>query len=167
MSDQSTSSKSNIDKSVLIHRPIADVWNFYSDFRNLPKFLGDVTNIEIQDATTSRWTIEVPFGIHIHWETKITASEPQKLIRYELAGSKPSSAVWEVYFASAKDPKDTTVREVLIAPMNRLESLAMSLIGKYPAQEVQANLQRLKEVLETGKVTTTAYAVEGKFGPKA
>ena len=39
--------------------------------------------------------------------------------------------------------------------------------GKYPMEEVTSNLHRLKELMETGKVTdgsyAYAYAVPGKF----
>ena len=37
------------------------------------------------------------------------------------------------------------------------------MIGKYPMEEVTSNLHRLKEIMETGKVTDTSYAVPGKF----
>jgi len=35
---------------------------------------------------------------------------------------------------------------------------ALALIGKFPAEEVSSNLHRLKEVLETGRVTETSYS---------
>jgi len=41
--------------------------------------------------------------------------------------------------------------------------VALALIGKFPAEEVRANLHRLKQVMETGNVTDTSYAVRGKF----
>jgi hypothetical protein len=39
----------------------------------------------------------------------------------------------------------------------------MSLIGKHPAEEVSSNLHRLKQLMETGTVSDTRYAVPGKF----
>jgi len=48
-------------------------------------------------------------------------------------------------------------------PLGRLGRAALALIGKFPAEEVTSNLQRLKEVMETGRVTDTSYAVSGKF----
>jgi len=47
--------------------------------------------------------------------------------------------------------------------LGSLGRAALALIGKFPAQESPANLHRLKELLETGKVTDTDYAVPGKF----
>jgi hypothetical protein len=49
------------------------------------------------------------------------------------------------------------------APLGRLGRAALALIGKFPAEEVASNLHRLKEMLETGRVTDTGYFVPGKF----
>jgi hypothetical protein len=43
---------------------------------------------------------------------------------------------------------------------------ALALIGKFPAEEVSANLHRLKEVMETGRVTDGSYSVAGKFAQR-
>jgi len=43
----------------------------------------------------------------------------------------------------------------------RLGRAALALIGKFPAEEQSSNLHRLKEVLETGRVTDTSYSVAG------
>ena len=52
------------------------------------------------------------------------------------------------------------------ASLGRLGRAALALIGKFPAEEVTANLHRLKEIIETGKVTDTSYAVAGKFSQR-
>jgi hypothetical protein len=57
------------------------------------------------------------------------------------------------------------VREVMSMPGGFIAEAALAAIGKPPAGEVRANLKRLKELLETGHVTTMDYAVRGKFAP--
>jgi uncharacterized membrane protein len=52
------------------------------------------------------------------------------------------------------------------APLGRLGRAALALIGKFPAEEVSANLRRFKELMETGKVTDTSYSVAGKFAQR-
>ena len=69
----------------------------------------------------------------------------------------------EIYFSSGPEPSETQVREVMKAPGGRLVMDALELIGKFPAQEVSANLHRFKQLMETGRVTDTTYAVSGKF----
>jgi uncharacterized membrane protein len=48
-------------------------------------------------------------------------------------------------------------------PLGSLGRVALALIGKFPAEEVRANLHRLKQVMETGNVIDKSYAVRGKF----
>jgi hypothetical protein len=70
---------------------------------------------------------------------------------------------WEISFSPGADPGTTVVREVMSMPGGLIARAALAAVGKPPAQEVRANLTRLKELLETGHVTTTDYAVAGKF----
>ena len=155
--------RNTIEASVQIQRPIGEVFDFYRDFRNLPSFLGDVMAVEPKGPTTYRWTIEGPFGIRAHWTIEVTEERENELIRYESFGLPGLRAIWEIDFAPGVDAGWTDVREELTAPLGRFGRAAFALIGKNPAEEVPANLHRLKQVMETGKVTDTSYAVEGKF----
>ena len=152
-----------IQASVTIQRTVGEVFGFYRDFRNLPSFLGDVMAIEPMSPTTSRWTIQGPLGIALNWTVKVTEERPNELIRYETVTSPGLRTQWEIYFAPGRDAGETEVREVMKAPLGRLGRAALALMGKFPAEEVTSNLRRLKEVLETGRVTDTSYSVPGKF----
>lgn len=149
-----------IEASVTIERPVEEVFGFYRDFRNLPRFLGDVMAVERIDPATSRWTVQGTFGFRVHWTTTVTEERPNELIRYETAGLRSS---WEINFTPGPQAGSTVVREVMRAPLGRLGRAALALVGKFPAEEVSANLHRLKQVMETGHVTDTSYAVAGKF----
>ena len=127
-----------------------------------PSFLGDVTAIELIDSTTSRWTIQGPLGIQTHWTIKVIEERANEVIRYETVTSGLRTC-WEVHFAPGSEPGETEVREVMKAPLGKLGRAALALIGKHPSAEVPANLHRLKEILETGRVYDTSYAVSGKF----
>ena len=164
--DPTSSGKNQIEATVTIQRPVSEVFAFYRDFRNLPSFLGDVMEIEPTGPATSRWTIKGPFGIRVHWTTEVTEERTNELIRYETATSSATKTHWEIYFSPGAEPGETQVREVMKAPGGRFAMDALALIGKFPAQEVSANLHRFKQLMETGRVTDTTYAVSGKF-PKS
>jgi uncharacterized membrane protein len=155
--------KNRIEATVMILCPVSEVFGFYRDFKNLPSFLGDVMAIEPTGPATSRWTIEGPFGIRAHWTIEVTEVRENELIRYETVTSPTTRTYWEIYFAPGPEAGETQVREVMKAPGGRLVRDALALIGKYPAQEVSANLHRFKQFMERGKVTDTTYAVPGKF----
>ena len=161
--DLTSSGNNQIEATVTIQRPVSEVFAFYRDFKNLPSFLGDVMEIEPIGPGTSRWTIEGPFGVRVHWTTEVTEERTNDLIRYETATSSATKTYWEIHFSPGADQGETQVREVMKAPGGRLVMDALALIGKFPAQEVSANLHRFKQMLETGRVTDTTYAVSGKF----
>ena len=159
--------QNRIEASVIIHRPVENVFGFYSDFRNLPNFLGDVMAIEQIGRATSRWTIQGPLGIQTHWTTRVTEERPNELIRYETVTSSRLKTYWEIYFAPGPAAGETEVHEVMKTPLGRIGRLALAVLGKFPAEEQSSNLHRLKQLMETGTVTDTSYSVPGKFAEHA
>jgi uncharacterized membrane protein len=152
-----------IEASVTIQCAVDEVFKFYRDFRNLPRFLGDVVAVEPISPATSRWTIQGPLGIRANWTIQVTEERTNELIRYETVTSPGLRTYWEMHFTPGSDAGETVVREVMKPPLGRLGRAALSLIGKFPAEEVPSNLRRFKEVMETGRVTDTSYSVAGKF----
>ncbi|MGQ5262326.1 SRPBCC family protein [Micromonospora sp. ZYX-F-536] len=148
---------------VTIERGIADVFNVYRDFHNLPRFLGDVMASEQIGPTTFRWTIRGPLGVRLRSTVRLTEERTNQLLRYETTAVPGMRTQWTVRFAPGPDPGRTEVHEVLKTPFGRLGRIALTLAGKPPAGEVAANLRRLKQLLETGEVTDTEHAVAGKF----
>jgi uncharacterized membrane protein len=156
------SPSNSIEDSIVIERPVQEVFAFYQDFRNLPEFLGDVVRVETIGERISRWTIKGPFGIELHWTVVVIEMRPNAFIAYQTE-SLATPARWTVSFSSGPAPGTTVVREVMSMPGGWAAEAALAAVGKPPAQEVRANLKRLKERLETGHVTTMDYAVAGKF----
>jgi uncharacterized membrane protein len=153
-----------ITATVTIARPVEEVFGFYRDFTNLPRFLGDVMHVEQQNAATSRWTIQGPLGLRLYWTVRITAERANEFIRYETVATPALKTSWEIHFTPGRHG-ETEVRETLTAPFGGFGRAVLALLGKPPAEEVSANLQRLKQLLETGHVTDRRYAVPGKFAP--
>src|SRR5262249_3386891 len=107
--------------------------------------------------------IQGPFRVRIQWTVKLTEERANALIRYETVGLPWLVTRWEIRFMPAEQGAETEVHEVMTTPFGTLGNIALALIGKSPAGEVSANLRRLKQILETGKVSDTSYAVPGKF----
>jgi uncharacterized membrane protein len=158
--------ENTIEASVTIRRPVEEVFTFYRDFNNLPSFLGDVMATEQIGPAAYRWTIQGPLGIRAGWTIKVSEERTNALIRYQTVAPLGLRTYWEIHFASGSEAGQTEVREVMKAPLGRLGRAAFALIGKFPAEEVSANLHRLKEIMETGRVTDTSYSVAGKFAQR-
>ena len=95
-----------IQGRVTIKRPVDKVFEFYRNFKNLSRFLGDVMAIDEIGPTTSRWIIQGPLGIQAQWTIRVTEERPNELIRYETESPAALKTYWEIYFV----PGPTAVR---------------------------------------------------------
>lgn len=86
---------------------------------------------------------------------------------FSALASAPSQCASEIGFAPGSRANETDVREVMKAPLGTLGRAALALIGKFPAEEASSNLHRLKQMMETGRVTDTSYSVAGKFAQRS
>jgi len=157
------STRFQIDGSVTIRRPVSQVYRFYRDFTNLPRFLGDVMAVQVTGPLTSHWTVQAPLGTFVNWNVQVTEEQPGKLLRYQTDTAAALRTCWELSFAEGANEAEANVRELMDLPLGRLGQAALALLGKPAAAEVAANLQRLKELMETGKVRTRTHSVKGKF----
>ena len=119
-----------IEASMTIHRPVEEVFRFYRDFQNLPRFLGDVMAIEQIGPATSRWTIQGPLGIRTHWTMQVTEERTNELIRYQTVTLPLLRTSWDIYFAPGSEAGETEVREVMKVSLGRLGRAALALLGK-------------------------------------
>lgn len=135
---------------VVIRRPIQDVYGFYRNFTNLPRFLGDVVAVEQVADTTYRWIVAGPVGTRVPMTVTITEQRVNQLIRYQTGGPRPLRGRWELAFTVDTGSGGTRAREQLVVPLGAIGRAVLALNGKFPHREVAANLTRLKQLLETG-----------------
>jgi uncharacterized membrane protein len=136
--------------NVLIRRPVHDVYGFYRNFANLPRFLGDVVAVAQLADNTYRWIVVGPLGTRVPLTVTITAQRVNRLIRYQTCGPAPLRGRWELTFTVDAETGGTRVREQLVVPLGPIGRAVLAMIGKFPDREVAANLTRLKQLLETG-----------------
>lgn len=139
-----------VNGEVVICRPVGEVYGFYRDFNNLPRFLGDVVAVEQVGDMTYRWVVSGPFGASIPLTILVTEERLDRLIRYKTHGPAALGARWQLEFEADDDMRVTRVREHLEIPLGVFGRTMLAVIGKRPEREVAANLSRLKQLLETG-----------------
>src|SRR5882757_5793176 len=71
-----------VGRSVTIDRSPEELYAFWRDFENLPRFMHSVHSVTIHDSLRSHWVIEAPAGTKVEWDSKITQDEPARLIAW-------------------------------------------------------------------------------------
>jgi uncharacterized membrane protein len=144
----------HLKQAVTIKRPRSEVYGFWHNFENLPRFMAHLESVKIIDDRRSHWKAKAPAGSTVEWDAEIVEDRPNEMIVWR---SLPDAGVpnsGSVHFRDAPGNRGT---EVLVElryqpPGGKLSSLLAKLFGEEPEQQVKGDLRRFKQVMETGEI---------------
>ena len=154
----------HLEKSITINRSIYELYKFWRNFENLPKFMDGLESVTKIDETRSHWVAVGPGGKKVEWDAEIYNDKEAELIAWRsLSGSDIANA-GSIHFTPAPDGRGTYLKVVLNynPPGGKAAALFAKLFGKEPGQLVEQNLKRLKQLIETGEVPTTEGQPSGR-----
>ena len=140
-----------VEQSVIIDRPAAELYAYWRDFGNLPRFMHHVESVTSMGAGRSHWAVKGPAGTQIEWDAEVhNEIEPELIAWRSLPGSEVNNA-GSVHFRPIAGGTRTLVRVVLSyePPAGRLGAAVARLFGEEPSRQVREDLRRFKEVMET------------------
>jgi uncharacterized membrane protein len=145
-----------VGRSVTINRPRQELYEFWREFTNLPRFMRNVHKVTVLNATHSHWVIEAPGGKSVEWDSQITRDEPGTAIGWRsLEGSSVRNSGL-VEFLDSPDGRGTVVRVTLVydPPAGAVGALIAKLFQKEPKVQARQDLRRFKQLMETGEIAT-------------
>jgi len=159
-----------IERNELAHAAITigkspvEVFAFWRDFENLPKFMKDLSSVRVLDSRTSEWTVNLKSGKSACWIAKIVAEGPGEMIAWQSVEGSEVETKGKVWFRRAPAGRGTVVELTLDyrIPGGKLAELITFLTGESPGVLMRTNLRRLKAVLETGEYPTTVGQPSGR-----
>jgi uncharacterized membrane protein len=141
-------------RSITINRPPEEVYQFWRNFENLPRFMSHLEEVRVIDEKRSHWRARGPAGLRVEWDSEITEDRPSEKIAWRsLEGADvPNAGV--VRFAPGPRGRGTEVKlDMRYSPPGGVIGAAIAtLLGEEPSQQAQENLRNLKRVLETGEI---------------
>jgi len=153
-----------VDKSITINQPREQVYNFWRDLENLPRFMRHLHSVTKIDGNQSHWIAAGPAGKMFEWDATIINDEPNALIGWSsLPGSEVETA-GSVHFEDAPGGRGTVISLELQynPPGGQVAAAFAKLLGGDPADQIADDLRRLKQFMETGEVATTVGQSTGK-----
>jgi uncharacterized membrane protein len=143
-----------VTRSISVNRPPDEVYRFWRNFQNLPRFMAHLESVQVRDERRSRWVALGPARKAVAWDAEITEDRPNEIISWRsLEGSDVPN--WgSVRFQRAPGGRGTEIHLDLRydPPGGILGVTVAKLFGKAPEQQVEGDLRRFKQVIETGEV---------------
>lgn len=138
-----------------ILKPRQEVYAYWRNWQNLPKFSRHLKSVEDIGSNRTRWTTEGPRG-DISWDAETTQDLPGELISWKSIGEADVSNHGHVTFKDAPGDRGTEVVATLSydIPGGIAGEAAAKLTGTSPEAEVAETLRRFKCLLEVGELPT-------------
>jgi uncharacterized membrane protein len=147
-----------------VHRPPQEVYAYWRDLEHLPLFMAHLEEVRVTGERTSHWRASGPLGKDVEWDAEITEDVPGERIAWRWAESADVPHQGAVRFVPAPGGRGTEVHVMLKASMpgGKLGLAVTRFFGAEPHQQLDDNLRRFKQVMETGEVVRSDGAPWGK-----
>jgi uncharacterized membrane protein len=141
---------SHVHESVRIERSADELYRFWRQLENLPRFMSNLEAVADLGNGRSHWVAKGPAGAKVEWDAELVNDVPDKLIGWRsLPGSEIVSA-GSVHFRPTRGGRSTqvTVRLQYEPPAGKAGATVAWLLGRDPSQAIREDLRRLKQMLE-------------------
>lgn len=155
-------------RSITINATPEQLYSFWRNFENLPRFMYHLKEVQVHDDRRSRWTTSAPAGTQVSWEAEITEDQPNERIAWQSTEDADVQNSGVVRFERAPANRGTIVRVEMEyrPPGGAVGKAVAALFGEDAGQQIKGSLDRFKQIIETGEVTRSA-GVPGGFGQKS
>ncbi|MBV9210105.1 MAG: SRPBCC family protein, partial [Acidobacteria bacterium] len=149
-----TGGRVQVKKSITINRSAEELYEFWRDFENLPRFMKHLESVRVTGERTSHWTAKAPGGTSVEWDAVIVDEQAGKFITWRSVEGSDVDNAGSVRFERAPGGRGTIVKVELDydPPGGVIGKTVAKLFGEEPAQQIYDDLRCFKQVMELGEV---------------
>jgi len=153
----------HVTKTVTINKSAAELYQFWRNVENLPKFMNHLESVTKIDDKTSHWKAKAPMGTSVEWDAEITSERENERIGWKsLEGASiPNSGVVE-FLPTTNRGTIVKVDMTYESPGGKIGEWIAWMFGEEPSVQVSEDLRRFKSLMETGMIITTKGQTSGR-----
>ncbi len=153
-----------VEHAVTVMKPAREVYEFWRDFENLPRFMTHLLDVETATNGRSHWLARGPLGTKVEWDAEIIVDIPGEAIGWKSVDGSDVDTAGSVRFRELTNGRGTEVRVNLKydPPGGRVGIAAARLFGESPEHQIRDDMRRFKQILESGEIASTAGQPHGR-----
>ena len=141
----------NVEERVIVNRPREELYRFWRNLENLPRFMAHLESVERITDTLSRWRAEGPGGTTVEWNAEIINEVEHSLIAWRSIEGSDVVSAGSVHFEPAGTGRTLVrVRLQYSPPGGKAGAAIAKLMGKDAATEIRDDLMRFKQLIDSG-----------------
>jgi uncharacterized membrane protein len=141
-------------KSVTINRSPEELYRFWRDVSNFPRFMRRIESVRATSDRRSHWVARAPGGMRVEWDSEFTDERPPERLAWRSLPGAQLETAGTVTFQPAPAGRGTqvTVEMEYTPPGREMTAQLLKLVGQAPEQDMQEDLRRFKQLMETGEI---------------
>ena len=154
----------HVQKTFTIDRPQQELYDFWHNFENLPRFMKHLRSVTNKGGRYSHWTAEGPMGVPVTWDAELVDERAgEYLVWRSLPGSVISNR-GSVEFRQSPNGSGTEVTVALTYynPAGKVGAAFAKMLGREPEMQVREDLRRFKALMEAGEIPTVVGQPSGR-----
>lgn len=154
-----------VEKSVTINRSPEELFRYWRNFENLPRIMNHLEAVTTTEGgNRSHWVAKAPAGTTVEWDAEIFNEKENELIAWRSLEGADVDNAGSVRFQPATGGRGTEVKVSLKydPPGGALGAAVAKMFGEEPAGQIQEDLRRFKQEMETGVIATTEGQSSGR-----
>ena len=152
-----------VETAVTIAKPHDEMYRFWRNLENLPKFMPHLVSVKDLGENRSHWVAKAPGGRTVEWDAEIINDDVNELIGWRtLEGADVVSAGSVRFKPNGHDETTVNVHLQYEPPAGKVGATLAWLLGHEPSQTIREDLRRFKALMETGEVPTTEGQPRGQ-----
>jgi uncharacterized membrane protein len=146
-----------VTKTLTINKPAAELYHYWHDFENLPRFMKHLQSVKVLDNVKSHWMTRGPLGGNVEWDAMIVEDwENQSIAWTSVEGADVSNSGF-IRFEPLSHDRGTEIKVEIEynPPAGAIGDALLNLFGESPKQQLGDDLNRFKMLMEAGEIATT------------
>ena len=145
-----------VGTSMTIECPVDEVYEFWRNLENLPRFMKHLALVEAIDEERSRWVARLPTGITLEWTAEIVEDRPNELLAWQSVRGSDIYNEGFVTFEPVFDGAGTELHAHIIyhPPAGEFGARIAGFFEELQARFVREDLRSFKRLMETGELPT-------------
>ncbi|HEY0173102.1 MAG TPA: SRPBCC family protein [Pyrinomonadaceae bacterium] len=138
-----------VEKSVTVNRPASELYAFWRNFENLPQFMNHLESVTAAGPNRTHWVVKAPAGTSVSWDAEVYNEKPGELIAWRTLEGSTVAHAGSVRFEESGGSTLVRVSLKYDPPGGKLGSYVASLFGENPEQQIEEDLGRFKQLMES------------------
>jgi uncharacterized membrane protein len=142
----------DLEKSIQIDASPEEVYDFWSNYENFPRFMSHVAEVRDLGRGRSHWVVRGPGDSKFEWNSKLTEQSPPHRLAWRTEPGAEIAQAGSVQFEPYRGGTRATVRMSYWPPAGAIGHGIATVLGVDPKRQMDDDLARMKTCIERGEL---------------